>query len=389
MTQLDTVDITIVGAGVIGLAVARQLVLERRVGKRTIVLLDQERSFGQHTSSRNSEVIHAGIYYPSGSLKARLCVRGKALLYDYCQRYGIAHRACGKLIVAQPGEEAALEALREQALANGVDDLDILDRAQIRDLEPDIQGSAALLSPSTGIVDSHQFMQSLLTAAEQAGVLFTPLTSVTALRRAGNGFDIAVSASDGRQASAYRFHSRALINCAGLWAGEIAALLYRATQSDATRSDAGFRPPPSYWCKGDYFSYHGPARFKHLVYPLPEAGTRGLGVHATLDLGNQIRFGPDSYYLDGMDYTVDGGKAETFAAAIRRYLPSIAASQLRPAYAGIRPKLAGPGEPAADFMIATANGERSDTELHLLGIESPGLTASLALAEEVASRLAL
>lgn len=383
MAQQEHFDIVIIGAGVIGLAVARQLTQEPAFRRCSVLLVDQERGIGQHTSSRNSEVIHAGIYYPSNSLKAALCVRGKALLYDYCRRHDIGHRRCGKLIVAQTGEEAALETLKQQAAANGVADLELLDQAQIASLEPDILASAALLSPSTGIIDSHHFMESLLQEAVLGGVLFAPLTSVCGLERHDNGFLVSSKASDGRTVTDYQFRCTALINCAGLWASQVAAML-----NGENRSRAGF-PPATHWCKGDYFSYQGPARFRHLVYPLPEPGTRGLGIHATLDLGNQIRFGPDSHYQDAIDYGLDAAKAETFAAAISRYLPSISAGQLQPAYAGIRPKLAGPGQPAADFEIATGSGAASDSELHLLGIESPGLTASLALAEEVAERLLL
>lgn len=381
MVQQDHFDIVIIGAGIIGLAIARQLTLEPRFRGRSVVVLDQERAFGQHTSSRNSEVIHAGIYYPTASLKARLCVRGKALLYDYCQRHAISHRACGKLIVGQPGEETKLEGLKRQAEANGVEDLELLEKRQIAALEPDIRASAALLSPSTGIVDSHHLMQSLLHDAQREGVLFAPLTRVTGLQRLASDYAVTTRTSDGRDSRDYRFRCAALINCAGLWASDIAAIL-----DSADRPGDAF-PPPTYYCKGDYFSYQGPARFRHLVYPLPEAGTRGLGIHATLDLGGQIRFGPDSHYQSSLDYELDASKAAQFAQAISRYLPSITASQLQPAYSGIRPKLAGPGQPAADFMIATGSGAKQDSELHLLGIESPGLTASLALAEAVTARL--
>jgi L-2-hydroxyglutarate oxidase LhgO len=381
MVHQDHFDIVIIGAGIIGLAIARQLTLEPCFRSRSILVLDQERGFGQHTSSRNSEVIHAGIYYPTGSLKARLCVRGKALLYDYCQRHAINHRACGKLIVAQPGEESKLEALRRQAWANGVEDLELLERHQIAALEPDVRASAALLSPSTGIVDSHHLMQSLLHDAQRGDVLFAPLTKVTGLRRLASDFAVTTRAGDGRDSSDYQFRCAALINCAGLWASDIATML------DAEGRPGEVFPPPTYYCRGDYYSYLGPARFRHLVYPLPEAGTRGLGIHATLDLGGQIRFGPDSHYQSSLGYALDASKAALFAQAISRYLPSITASQLQPAYSGIRPKLAGPGQPAADFMIATGSGAEQDSELHLLGIESPGLTASLALAEAVTARL--
>jgi len=377
----ERVDIAIVGAGVIGLAIARELGRHPVYGKRSILLLDQERGFGQHTSSRNSEVIHAGIYYPGDSLKARLCVRGKALLYDYCQRYDIAHRACGKLIVAQSGEEAELTVLQQKAEANGVMDLEQLDQRQLATLEPDVRASAALLSPSTGILDSHHFMQSLLHNAEQCGVQFAPLTTVTKLHRRGDEIEVSTQSSDGRESRPFSFRCGSLINCAGLWASNVAAML-----DPEDSNDENF-PPVTHWCKGDYFSYQGPARFQRLIYPLPEPGTRGLGVHATLDLANQIRFGPDSNFQSTLDYEVDADKAAHFAAEISRYLPTIDAGQLQPSYAGIRPKLAGPGQPAADFVIVGANGTRSDSVLHLLGIESPGLTASLALAEEVCERL--
>lgn len=376
---MDEFGTAIIGAGVIGLAVARQLSLEPAVRDAGLVILEQEAQFGQHTSSRNSEVIHAGIYYPEDSLKARLCVRGKALLYDYCDKHGIQYRRTGKLIVAGAADQAQLEELLNKGKANGVNDLQHLTEKQLQKREPDVRGRGALLSPSSGILDSHGYMQTLLNESQSRGALFAPLTRVTGVEVDSQGYIVNTgirASSSATTAEPYRFRCRALVNCAGLAAPDIGAEISRLLPSPEL-------PMRGYYCKGDYFTYQGPARFSHLVYPLPEPGTRGLGIHATLDLGGQIRFGPDAHYVDALDYRVGTDKIESFVDAIRRYLPSIEAHHLQAAYAGIRPKLAGPGEPAADFRILPHNGQASDSLVHLLGIESPGLTASLAIAEEV------
>ena len=382
---MDRFDISIVGGGVIGLAVAHALSRDRRFSECSIVILEQEDQFGQHTSSRNSEVIHAGIYYPENSLKAKLCVRGKQLLYAYCLEREIAHRRCGKLIVARAAEEGELEALLSRAQRNGVDDLSLLGKAELKRLEPEVEGDCALFSPSTGIIDSHGLMASLLAESEASGVIFARRTRLVGVASRSDGFVLDAEINDGSGAQKYQFESAALINCAGLYADSVAAMTgFRAEDSDSFQNELQLQ-----YCKGDYFSYTGPVRLEHLVYPVPEANTVGLGIHATLDLGGQIRFGPDATYVAGIDYAIDPGKADSFASAIQRYLPSVTANQLTPSYAGIRPKLSAAGEPPADFLVQTANGEGQDRQLHLFGIESPGLTSCLAISELVVNKLAL
>lgn len=380
---MDRFDICIIGGGVIGLAVARALSVDSRFSNKTIVLLEQEAQFGQHISSRNSEVIHAGVYYPEGSLKAKLCVRGKNLLYEYCQKHQVAHNRCGKLIVANLDESDALESLQKKAQANGVDDLLPLHRSEIQKLEPDLASELALLSPSSGIVDSHEFMATLLRESEAAGLIFARQTRVTGIKtvKENGSFQLQTEITTQTPAQSYVFQSAALINCAGLFADKILAMLQTDKQQNLI--DARL-----HYCKGDYFSYSGPVRLRHLVYPLPEANTVGLGIHATLDLAGQLRFGPDTEYVNELDYSVDAEKAVRFANAVQRYLPAIRPEELLPGYAGIRPKLTAVGAPPADFMVATGNGENRDSVIHLLGIESPGLTSSLAIAELVADKLA-
>lgn len=378
---MDEFEVCIAGAGVVGLAIARQLVCFSRPGA-SVLLLDQASGFGQQVSSRNSEVIHAGIYYPADSLKTALCVQGKEALYHYCQKREIAHRRLGKLIVAQDGELERLAALQEQAGANGVEDLVWLEQAQLRQLEPAVSGAAALLSPSTGIIDSHAYMQSLLQDAQLGGALFVPQTLISRAEYRGDSIRIDTRHCD--QGEHYSFRCRALINCAGLGAQNLA----ESIEGLADREDAPAPPIPRlHLCKGDYFTYSGINPFRHLIYPLPDRQTRGLGIHATLDLGNQLRFGPDAEYVDAENYAVDAGKAEGFAAAIARYFPDIEADRLQPGYAGIRPKLAGPDDPPADFVVQCRPQATAGNLIQLFGIESPGLTASLALAEHVAARL--
>jgi len=396
---MDRFDISIIGGGVIGLAVARALSLDPRFSNKSIVLLEQEAQFGQHISSRNSEVIHAGIYYPQNSLKARLCVRGKNLLYEYCEKNRVAHNRCGKLIVAGLKESEALEALQEKARANSVDDLLPLSRAEIEEMEPDLASELALFSPSSGIVDSHEFMASLLRESEAAGMVFARQTRVTGMSVVKNQGEylIETEITSSSPAQSYSFRSSAVINCAGLFAGEIAGMLATGeyledgeeTGEQGEGQDQQQAGVQVHFCKGDYFTYSGSIRLRHLVYPLPEANTVGLGIHATLDLGGQLRFGPDTEYVDRLNYDIDAGQAVKFAEAIRQYLPKIKAEELQPSYSGIRPKLTTAGEPPADFVVATGNGEERDRVIHLLGIESPGLTSSLAIAELVTDRLAL
>ena len=364
----ERVDCVVIGAGVVGLAVARALAMR---GRETVVL-EAESAIGTGTSSRNSEVIHAGIYYTPGSEKARLCIRGKHLLYPYCDTRGITHRRCGKLIVAadQP-QVKTLEKIEATARANGVDDLRWLTAAEAKAMEPAVACVAALFSPSTGIVDSHGFMLALQGDLEAAG-------GVIALRspfRRGHGGRDAIHLEAGAD-EAIELEARVVVNSAGLQAQEVA----RRIEGVAAESI-----PAGLFAKGNYYVLQGRAPFRHLVYPVPEQG--GLGVHLTLDLAGQARFGPDVEWVEKLDYSVDPGRADRFYRAIRSYWPGLPDGALRPGYAGIRPKLSGPAA-AADFLVQglAAHGVRG--LINLYGIESPGLTAALAIAEEVADAVA-
>jgi len=368
---METVDTIVIGAGVVGLAVAAELA----VRGRTPLVLESDAGFGTGISSRNSEVIHAGIYYPAGSLKARLCVDGRERLYRYCETHGVAHRRCGKLIVAtSPAEHAQLEAIARAAADNGVDDMRWLDASEARALEPALACSAALLSPSTGIVDSHALMLSLLARVEAEGGQLATGCRVTAIEARADGIEIDVTSGP----EAIRLRARRVANCAGLDAVALAKAVLGARPATT---------PRPYYAKGNYFSLVGArAPFTRLVYPVPEAA--GLGVHLTLDLAGSARFGPDVEWVEERDYRVDPRRADGFYREIRRYWPALPDGALAPAYAGIRPKLHGPGEPPADFLVHGPEQHGVEGLVNLLGIESPGLTASLALARLVADRLA-
>lgn len=365
MEQLDCV---VVGAGVVGLAVARTLAL----AGREVVILEAEDCIGSGTSSRNSEVIHAGIYYPAGSLKARLCVQGRAALYAYCAERGIAHRRCGKLIVATDATQLAqLVQIRAKALANGVagdDSLQLLSQAQALALEPALRCVGALYSPATGIIDSHALMLSLLGDAEQAGAILVLQAPLTGGRVRPDGIELDVQGE--------RWQARALINCAGLAAPAVA----KALQGLEARHQ-----PRAYYAKGNYFSCSVRAPFTHLIYPVPEQA--GLGVHLTLDLAGRARFGPDVEWIATPDYAVDVGRADSFYAEIRKYWPTLPDHALQADYAGIRPKLEGPGHAASDFRIDDATVHGIPGLINLFGIESPGLTSALALAELVRGKV--
>jgi L-2-hydroxyglutarate oxidase LhgO len=366
----DYVDCAVIGAGVVGLAVARELALS---GLETVVL-ESEARIGTGTSSRNSEVIHAGIYYQEGSLKARLCVEGRRLLYDYCASRGIAHRRCGKLIVATAdAQRSRLAAIVAAAVGNGVTDLRMLERPEVRALEPALECVAAVLSPSTGIVDSHALMLGFQADFENAGGVTAFRTPVIGGKSLHDG--ILLQTGGGTDAE---LHARYVVNCAGLAAQAVVHSI------DGVRPDA---IPRLYLARGNYFSLTGRAPFRHLVYPVPEPG--GLGIHLTLDQAGRARFGPDIEWVDGIDYSVDARRAHGFYAAIRRYWPALPDGALTPAYAGIRPKLAGPGAPNADFMIQDASQHGVSGLINLYGIESPGLTASLAIARLVREKLRL
>lgn len=361
-------EAVVIGAGVVGLAVARGLALR---GLETLVL-ERAPLIGSETSSRNSEVIHAGIYYPPGSRKAQLCVRGKALLYDYATATGIDHAQCGKLIVATtPAECGQLEIIAERARQAGVHDLEALSGQAVQHLEPQVRGVQGLLSPSTGIIDSHQFMLQLQADLEACGGTVAVNTAVASGRsQAGGGSELQLA--DGSSLGC-----QVLVNAAGLNAREVLlALLPQVQQAVA---------PQQHYAIGHYYSYSGAAPFTRLVYPTPSPG--GLGIHATIDLAGQVRFGPDVRWLAAVDYHFDDSQRDAFACAIRRYYPALDSARLQPGYTGIRPKLRGQGAGDTDFTLLTAqhHGQRGLLSLH--GIESPGLTASLAIAQWVLAAL--
>lgn len=366
---MDKVDCVVIGAGVVGLAVARSLAL----AGREVLVLEKHASIGMETSSRNSEVIHAGLYYPTGSLKAKLCVKGRDALYDYCEDRGIAYRRCGKLIVATSDAQLEkLSAIQTQAYANGCHEVTRISAQEARELEPALKCIAALHSPRTGILDTHAYMLSLQADAEHAGALFALNSEARTGCVTPQGIVLQVRSYDGNEAELL---ANAVVNCGGLWAPRLAA---------AIRGFAESSIPTPYFAKGNYYALEGKAPFSHLVYPVPEAG--GLGVHLTLDLGGQARFGPDVEWLDHPDgdinYTVDPHRADKFYREIRSYWPDLADGALQPAYSGVRPKIIGPGSPAADFQFSSHG---TSCYLGLYGIESPGLTASLAIAEHAAS----
>ncbi len=357
-----TTEIVIVGAGVVGLAIARGLA---QAGHDCLVL-EAEAAIGTGISARSSEVIHAGIYYPTDSLKAQLCVAGRALLYDYAVRQGIPHARPGKLILAEtPQEAAALNDLARKAALNGVCDLVPLSRADVAALEPDLLCTAALFSPATGLIDSHALMMAYAAEIAAAGGLIVCRSPVLSGVPDGDGWMIAVGG-----AAPCRLRCRWVINAAGLGA---IALAHRLQGVGAI--------PQAYYCKGRYAALRGRVPFRHLVYPMP--GTAGLGVHLTLDLAGQARFGPDVVWVDRPDYRVEPEDLVPFYAAIRRYWPGLPDGALAPGYAGVRPKIVGPADPAADFRIDDPAVHGASGLIALYGIESPGLTASLAIAERV------
>jgi L-2-hydroxyglutarate oxidase LhgO len=366
---MDRVECVVVGAGVVGLAVARGLA---RAG-REVVVLEAERLIGSHTSSRNSEVIHAGIYYPEGSAKARLCVRGREMLYAYCESRGVPHLRIGKIIVATaPGQEGELSRIAAAAAANGVDDLRPLGAAELRAMEPALAGVAGLLSPSTGIIDSHALMLAYQGELEDAGGVVALSTRFRAARpvRDGGGEGFVVEAESGAELTALACDL--LVNAGGLFAGAVAARIEGLEAPCARRI---------FYCKGNYFGLATRVPFSHLIYPVPERD--GLGTHLTLDLAGRGRFGPDTEWIEGLDYSLDARRGDGFYAAIRRYWPELPDGALAPDYTGIRPKLFPAGGPATDFLIEGEAAHGIPGLVNLFGIESPGLTASLAIAEEV------
>ena len=369
--QSDAVDAVVIGAGVIGLACARAL---SRAGLETLIL-ERHDAFGTETSARNSEVIHAGIYYPEGSRKARLCVSGRKRLYMFCESHGVSYRRCGKLIVANsPAQEIELLKIFHHAQANGVSDVRLLSRAEATALEPQLKCTAALLSPSTGIVDSHGLMLALLGDAEHCGAMLALNSPVlSACIRKNRDIELNVGG-----AAPMKVAAKMVVNSAGLHAQRFAAA-FEGFPAD--------KIPPAHYAKGSYFSLSGRAPFSRLVYPVPEPG--GLGVHFTLDLASQARFGPDVEWVDALSYEVDAQRGQRFYGEVRKYWPGLVDGSLQPAYSGIRPKLSGTGMPAGDFVIQGHDAHGIRGLVNLFGIESPGLTSCLAIAAEVCASLGI
>ncbi len=365
---MERIDCAVIGAGIVGLAVARALA---RRG-REVVVLERAAAIGTETSARSSEVIHAGIYYPAGSWKARLCVAGKVALYRYCEEHGIIHSRCGKLLVATAADEVeSLSALQCRAAKNGVDDLQRLDAGAAHALEPELHCHAALLSPSTGIVDCHALMLGYQGDLEERGGVIAFRTEVVGGRIADGRIVLETAGSDALQLAC-----GSVVNSAGLYAVDVVENL---------QGFPGSLVPPKFLCKGNYYTLAGPAPFSHLIYPLPDAA--GLGVHLTFDLGGQARFGPDVEWIEEVNYDVDPARAELFYGAVRRYWSGLPDDALSPGYAGIRPKTSGRDGPPQDFEIQGPADHGVPGLVNLFAIESPGITASLALADLVAQLL--
>ena len=367
---MEKVDCVVVGAGVIGLAVARALAL----AGREVIVLEARDCTGSEMSSRNSEVIHAGIYYPTGSLKARFCIQGRRQLYHYCDEHRVAYKRCGKFIIAtSEQQQPQLQTILENARANGVDDLVAIDKTEIQRKEPQVQCISALWSPSTGIIDSHSYMLALQGDLEDAGGIIVFNTMVTGGTIANGSLQLTVL-SDG---NSLRMAANTIVNCAGLGGDKLAHAIDGIKRQTL---------PVYHYAKGNYFTYSGKSPFTSLIYPLPNE--YGLGIHATHDMAGNLRFGPDVEWIDEIDYEVDPRRSEMFYEAIRSYWPDLMDKSLLPAYAGIRPKLNRLGSPAADFVIQDETEHGVAGLINLFGIESPGLTSSLALADHVSEMLA-
>jgi L-2-hydroxyglutarate oxidase LhgO len=364
----EQIDCAVIGAGAVGLAVARRMALDGR----EVVVLEAEEAFGTHTSARNSEVIHAGIYYASGSMKARLCVSGKKALYRYCAVHDVKHSNTGKVVVAcEEAQVPAMHKYMEQGRTNGVDDLRLLSGGELAELEPNVRAAAGFFSPSTGDIDSHGLMLAYLGDAEDHGAALALASPVLSGSAGTDGIRLDVGGAE-----AMGIRCRAVINCAGLKAPDVA------------RSIAGVPAqtiPPTYYAIGHYYTFSGKSPFNHLVYPVTRADW--LGVHVTIDLGGQVKFGPDFEWIDGIDYRFDERREPLFYEAIRRYFPELQDGALQPGYTGIRPRITGPGEPVQDFMFSGPREHSIPGLVNLYGIESPGLTSSLAIADHVAGLL--
>ncbi len=369
---MDSVECVVAGAGVIGLAIARALALRGY----EVLVIERNTDFGLETSSRNSEVIHAGIYYPPGSLKAQLCRRGRDMLVDYLARNAVPHRICGKLIVAtSPEQRIKLEQIEANARTSGVTSLERVDRAGVLHLEPELISEGGLLSPQTGILDGRAYMRSLLADLEVRGGSVAFHTTVLSARARQAGYIVETADEAGER---YELGCAAFINAAGLWASDL---------SKRIEVQTAWKAPETSYARGMYYGVEGKPAFRHLVYPVPEPG--GLGVHLTLDLDGAIRFGPDVEWVDAIDYGLRDTRREHFRTAISRYWPGVADRELHPLYCGIRPKISRQGEPDADFLIAGPEMHGMHRLVQLFGIESPGLTSSLAIAEHVAGLIGL
>ncbi len=371
MQIMEKVDIAIIGAGVIGLSVAREL---SRAFKE-IIVIEKNTSFGQETSSRNSEVIHAGIYYPADSLKTKTCVEGRQLLYEFCNQNKVPHKKIGKLIVAiDKNEVGDLEGLFKKGLENGVKDLRFLSRNEIKTLEPHIEAEAAIHSPSTGILDTHSFMKNLVFQFESCGGQIAYNTELVGLDKIKDGFEVSV---EDKREGVFKLSSRILVNCAGLNSDKVAGMLGLIKNEYKLKM-----------CKGDYFRVHNnKAKFiNRLIYPVPKEGRRGLGIHATLDLAGGLRLGPDDEYVDKIVYDIDGSKKKIFYESVSAFLPFIQLDDLAPDTSGIRPKLQGPKESFRDFIIQDEASNGLSGFINLIGIESPGFTSALSIAR-IADRM--
>jgi L-2-hydroxyglutarate oxidase LhgO len=363
-------DVTIIGAGVIGLAIAAQVAK----ANRQVYVLEKNQSFGLETSSRQSGVIHAGIYYPQDSLKAKLCVAGNRILYELCPRYDIGYQRSGKLIVATEDEESEqLEAWLERGRSNGAEGLKLLSRRELKELEPNVEGVAAILSPSSGIIDSHALMQYFVAKAVEGGAQIAYQTRVVGIEKIADGYKVVVEDSGGQSS----FITTALINSAGLYSDKIAEM------AGIDIDEAGYR---LHYGKGDYFSLRKrqDTLVKRLIYPVPPSDIAGVGIHVTFDLEGRLRLGPDIEYVDSLDYTIDLRQQKLFYDSVRRLLPAITYDDLAPEMAGIRPKLQEPGGEIRDFVIKDEVDRGLPAFIDLIGIESPGLTAAPAIAEYVA-----
>ncbi len=368
-------DIIIIGAGVVGLAIAAKVASKNR----KVYVLEKNETFGQEISSRNSEVIHAGIYYPPNSLKAKMCVTGNRILYELCEKYGIGHRRLGKLIVATSDKETrALQTLWERGRKNGAESLKLLSKPEMRKLEPNISGIAAIFSPSTGIIDSHALMQCFIARAMEQGAQIAYQSKVIGIEKLTNEYKITVEDRTGK----FSFVTRLLINCAGLHSDKVAEL----AGIDIVR--AGYK---LHYCKGEYFSVGSGkgSMVKRLIYPVPPPKLTGVGIHITLDLEGRMRLGPSAYYVDSLDYAIGNQHKSFFYNSVKRLLPFIGYDDLEPEMTGIRPKLQEPGGDVKDFVIREESDKSLPGFFNLIGIESPGLTASPAIADYVGSLVKL